>query len=444
MSKQCHYSTLGLVPGASLDEIKTAYRKLVLQYHPDKCFNLLPQVQAAGEAITKKANETYEVFSDVDRKRHYDKRFAREKPPKNASPPPTAYKPPAGHSEPDFYSYAESGQFSWDHMSGKTPRSHGDKTYSRRYPGWGPESRHPRGFNPESETRKRARCEDDDNEIPPHKKERTEKNPLRWSPLPPRRWTALRSRFQLPRQPQPKPSSPDSSNSLPKANGIAVLENEIYTRIISWDFSIKISDKYVVLGDVRDMTVKDMHGLTMALGIVLEKNKDWRCRDTKDDVQLNIRKTPGNRDVTSISSLLKYEIRKNEDGFLMFVLTLSSPLKAPPRPTSQPWSFSFRLTTSHRLHETAIYTATSQMFSKVKPDAKAQENKRLSSYAIDRPEYRMQSIRQLKPLSLLDLGNEYFTVIYAGTERWYRLAAVGYHCRDSVLEGTKINPIDID
>jgi hypothetical protein len=56
----------------------------------------------------------------------------------------------------------------------------------------------------------------------------------------------------------------------------------------------------------------------------------------------------------------------------------------------------------------------------------------------------MQSIRQLKPLNLLDLGSEYFTVKNAGTERWYRLAAVGYQCRDSVLKGTKSNPIDID
>jgi curved DNA-binding protein CbpA len=49
MSQQSHYSTLGLVPGASLVEIKTAYRKLMLQHHPDKCFNLSPHVQAAGE-----------------------------------------------------------------------------------------------------------------------------------------------------------------------------------------------------------------------------------------------------------------------------------------------------------------------------------------------------------------------------------------------------------
>jgi curved DNA-binding protein CbpA len=262
-------------------------------------------------AITKKANEAYEVLSNVDRKRQYDERFTRKKPSKNASPPPTAYKPPAVQSEPEFYSYAGSGQFSWDHMSGKTPRSHGDKTYRRHYPGWGPESRSPHQFNPEPDTRKRARCEEDDNESPPPNKECTEKNPLRWSPLPPRRWTALGSRFKLPRQPQPKPSSPDLRNSLPKADGIAVLDNEINIRILSWDFSIMISDKYVVLGDVRDMMVKDMHSLIMALGIVLEKNKDWTCGDTKDDVQLNIRKTPSNRDVASISSLLKYEIRKN-------------------------------------------------------------------------------------------------------------------------------------
>lgn len=337
MSEQSHYSSLGLMPDTSLDEIKTAYRKLVLQHHPDRCFNLLPQVRAAGEAITKRANAAYEVLSDVDRKRKYDERFTPKQPQKKASPPPTAYKPPAGQSEPEFYSYAESGQFSWDHMSGKTPPSRSDKTYSRRNPDWEPEYRPGRQFNPESESRKQARCEDDDNESPPPpKEERTEKNPLRWSPLPPRRWTALGFEFHLPRQQQPKPSSPKSSNSAPNSDSITILDNDIYIRNTSWDFSIKISDKYIVLGDIRDMTANGMHALHMALSIVLEKNEDWTGGETRGNVQLSFRRTPSNRDITSISSLFKYEIRKNKDSFLMFTLTLSSPQKATPRPNFQP------------------------------------------------------------------------------------------------------------
>jgi hypothetical protein len=192
------------------------------------------------------------------------------------------------------------------------------------------------------------------------------------------------------------------------------------------------------------MKANGMHALSMALGIVLEKNKDWTGGETRGNVQLSFRRTPCNRDITSISSLFKYGIRKNEDGFLMLILTLSSPQTATPRPNFQPWSFSFSLTTSQQLPETAIYIATSQIFSRIEPDAKARENKRLPSYPRSRPEYRMQSIRQLKPLSLLNLGSEYYTVIDTGTDRWHRLIAVGYRYMDSALQGSRDDQIDLD
>ena len=53
--------------GASADEIKKAYRKLALQYHPDK-----NPGDAAAEEKFKEAAEAYEVLSDANKKARYD------------------------------------------------------------------------------------------------------------------------------------------------------------------------------------------------------------------------------------------------------------------------------------------------------------------------------------------------------------------------------------
>ena len=63
MSKRDYYEVLGVAKGASASEIKKAYRKLALKYHPDKN----PDDSAAEEKF-KEAAEAYEVLSD-DNKR---------------------------------------------------------------------------------------------------------------------------------------------------------------------------------------------------------------------------------------------------------------------------------------------------------------------------------------------------------------------------------------
>ena len=61
------YDSLGVSKGASQDEIKKAYRKLVRQYHPDKN----PGDKAAEERF-KEIQGAYDVLSDPEKRKQYD------------------------------------------------------------------------------------------------------------------------------------------------------------------------------------------------------------------------------------------------------------------------------------------------------------------------------------------------------------------------------------
>ena len=62
-----YYKVLGLEPDATADEIKRAYRKLALQYHPDRN----PDDKEAEEKF-KEINEAYQVLSDPEKRARYD------------------------------------------------------------------------------------------------------------------------------------------------------------------------------------------------------------------------------------------------------------------------------------------------------------------------------------------------------------------------------------
>ena len=67
MAKKDYYEVLGVIKSASPEEIKKAYRKLALKYHPDR-----NKGDKTAEAKFKEASEAYHVLSDKERRTNYD------------------------------------------------------------------------------------------------------------------------------------------------------------------------------------------------------------------------------------------------------------------------------------------------------------------------------------------------------------------------------------
>ena len=67
MAKRDYYEVLGVEKTASADEIKRAYKKMAIQYHPDR-----NPGDKDAEAKFKEAAEAYDVLRDPDKRQRYD------------------------------------------------------------------------------------------------------------------------------------------------------------------------------------------------------------------------------------------------------------------------------------------------------------------------------------------------------------------------------------
>jgi molecular chaperone DnaJ len=85
MAKQDFYETLGVSKSASADELKRAYRKLAMQYHPDRNAG-----DKGAEQKFKDLNEAYDVLKDDQKRAAYD-RFGH-----------AAFEPGGGRGPGDF------------------------------------------------------------------------------------------------------------------------------------------------------------------------------------------------------------------------------------------------------------------------------------------------------------------------------------------------------
>ena len=71
--KRDFYEVLGVDRNASPDQIKSAFRKLVLKWHPDKWVNASEEEKKTAADKFKEASEAYSVLSDPDKKARYDR-----------------------------------------------------------------------------------------------------------------------------------------------------------------------------------------------------------------------------------------------------------------------------------------------------------------------------------------------------------------------------------
>lgn len=101
VSKRDYYEILGLTKSASAAEIKAAYRKMALKWHPDRN----PHSKAESETKFKEINEAYQVLSDAKKKQSYDQ-FGH-----------AAFDPASGMGSNPFSGGFQQGPFTWSYSS---------------------------------------------------------------------------------------------------------------------------------------------------------------------------------------------------------------------------------------------------------------------------------------------------------------------------------------
>lgn len=103
-TKRDFYDVLGLSRGATKDQIKQAYRKLALKWHPDKN----PTKKAEAEQKFKEINEAYQILSDDKKRQTYDQ-FGH-----------SAFDPAGGMGGNPFGGGFQQGPFTWSYRTSGT------------------------------------------------------------------------------------------------------------------------------------------------------------------------------------------------------------------------------------------------------------------------------------------------------------------------------------
>ena len=98
-TKRDYYEILGVDKKASTSEIKSAYRKMALKYHPDK------NKASDAEEKFKEINESYQVLSDSEKKKAYDQ-FGH-----------AAFDPASGMGGNPFSGASQQGPFTWSYSN---------------------------------------------------------------------------------------------------------------------------------------------------------------------------------------------------------------------------------------------------------------------------------------------------------------------------------------
>jgi DnaJ-class molecular chaperone len=98
-TKRDYYDILGVDKKAAAKEIKSAYRKMALKYHPDK------NKASDAEEKFKEINEAYQVLSDGEKKKAYDQ-FGH-----------AAFDPASGMGRNPFSGASRQGPFTWSYSS---------------------------------------------------------------------------------------------------------------------------------------------------------------------------------------------------------------------------------------------------------------------------------------------------------------------------------------
>jgi tetratricopeptide (TPR) repeat protein len=70
---KCHYEVLGLAKFATAEQVKAQYKRLILQYHPDKVVSQSEENKSAALSRFKEISQAYQILSDAAQKLQYDR-----------------------------------------------------------------------------------------------------------------------------------------------------------------------------------------------------------------------------------------------------------------------------------------------------------------------------------------------------------------------------------